>query len=76
MESIKETIINSILTKTPISQTVTATLADGQEATYTKEILPMMIGDKFVKKIVDNADGNIIYMVMPNGEIYIDDDYQ
>lgn len=59
--SLKEALENAVLTKTPHAQTIDVTLADGQVATYTKAIIPMMIGDPYVKRIVDNASGEIIY---------------
>ena len=59
--SVKETIEASVFGKVRYGDTVTVTLADGQVADYTKGVLPMMIGDPMVKRIVDNESGEIIY---------------
>ena len=59
--SIKDTLEASVFGKVRYEDTITVTLADGQVANYTKGILPMMIGDPIVKRIVDNATGEIIY---------------
>ena len=59
--NLEETLENAVLTKTKFEDTIDVTLADGQVARYTKAIIPMMVGDPMVKRIVDNASGEIIY---------------
>lgn len=62
MTSIKEDLTNAVMTKTVDADIIVVTLADGQVAEYTKAILPLMVGDPMVARIVDKVSGEIIYM--------------
>lgn len=62
MTSINEDLINAVMTRTADSDVIVVTLADGQVAEYTKAILPLMVGDPMVARIVDKVSGEIIYM--------------
>lgn len=59
--TLKDTLVASVFGNVSHKDTVTVTLTDGQVADYTKGVLPMMLGDPMVKRIVDNESGEIIY---------------
>lgn len=62
MTSINEDLINAVMKRPADSDVIIVTLANGQVAEYTKAILPLMVGDPMVARIVDKVSGEIIYM--------------
>lgn len=62
MDEIKRLLTDAILTRTDDGDIIEVTLADGQVAEYTKDMLPIMLGDPMVKRIVDKCEGEILYI--------------
>lgn len=62
MDEIKRLLTDAILTRTDDGDIIEVTLADGQVAEYTKDMLPLMLGDPMVKRIVDKYEGEILYI--------------
>lgn len=62
MDEIKRLLTDAILTRTDDRDIIEVTLTDGQVAEYTKDMLPLMLGDPMVKRIVDKYEGEILYI--------------